>query len=229
MSGEISGTDKTDEKKRRVIKTVVLITALCAAVVAATFAFKFVVSVGLGFGAVYAIYIAMIAFVVIACRIEKRRVADLGFRKEKLFIQILIGVSIAAVLSFLIGALPILIGGSGASLIGEKQTNTANIIYSIVTYLVFIGLSEELIFRGYIQTQINELTKRKFVGVLIAAALFGLWHIINGSWAQVASAFLIGCVFGFCKEYMKNCSLLSLIIAHGLFDALLVVVGLILL
>jgi membrane protease YdiL (CAAX protease family) len=229
MSDEMKNVNETDAEKQRVIKNVILITALCAAEVAATFVFKFVVSVGLGFWASYAIYIAMIAFVVIVCRIEKRRVADLGFRKEKLSIQILVGVSIAAVLSFLIGALPILIGGSGASLIGPKQTNTGNIIYSIVTYLVFIGLVEELIFRGYIQTRINELTRHKFVGVLIAAALFGLWHIINGSWAQVAYTFLIGCVFGFCKEYVKNCSLLSLIIAHGLFDALLVVVGLILL
>ncbi|MDR1905549.1 MAG: CPBP family intramembrane metalloprotease [Clostridiales bacterium] len=218
--------------KQNTIKTIIFITVLFAAVVALTFIFRFaglIKSIPLKITVIYIIYVAMIALVFIVCRIEKKRVRDLGFSKEKLCYQILIGIGIAVGLSLLVGVLPILIGGSGASLVGEKQTGAVSIVYSIVTALIFIGTLEELIFRGYMQTRINALTKHKFIGVLIAAALFGLWHIINGSWIQVAFAFLIGCVFGFCRAYLKNCSLLSVIIAHGLYDALLVLIGIILL
>lgn len=162
-------------------------------------------------------------------RLEKRKIRELGFTSKKVLRQVLIGIGIAAVLSFLIGALPILIGGSGASLIGGKVTSTPSAIYSIVTNLIFIGTCEELIFRGYIQTRINKLTRRRFVGVLIAAALFGLWHIINGFWMQVIFTFFIGSAFGFCRAHLKNCSLLSVIIAHGLYNALLVIIRLLLL
>jgi membrane protease YdiL (CAAX protease family) len=227
-SGE---TDISGEKKRR-FKKIVFIAALLSAETAMLFLFKplnSIQSIPLKMTAACAFYVLQIAFVFIICRIEKRRVADLGFYRRKLHIQILIGLGIAVVLSFLIGALPILIGGSGASLIGEKRTSALSVIFAVATDIIFIGLLEELIYRGYIQKRINELTKYKFVGVLIAAALFGLSHIINGAWIQVGFAFLIGGLFGFCREYLKNCSLLSVVLAHGVYDALLVVIGLILL
>lgn len=233
---ETNGKETENEVKnlngQAVIKTIIYITVLCCVLVGLTFANRFaglITTIALRIVIIYIIYIAMISLVVIACKIEKKKIWDLGFYREKMRFQILIGIGIAIGLSFFIGALPILIGGSGASLIGGKQTNVLNIVYSILTDLIFIGTAEELIFRGYIQTRINALTKYKFIGVLIAGALFGLWHIINGSWIQVILTFLIGSAFGFCRAYIKNCSLLSVIIAHGLYDALLVIFAVILL
>jgi len=213
-------------------KTLAYIAALLAAVTAVTFLFKAadkIASIPLKIAALYGIYLLLIALVVLVCRLEKRSVFDLGFSRVNLSAQILTGAAIALALSFLIGALPILIGGSGASLIGGKPSGTFSIIYSIVTNLLFIGTCEELIFRGYVQTRLGELTGHKYAGVIVAAALFGLWHIITGFWMQVIFTAFIGAAFGFCRAYLKNCSLLSVIIAHGLYNALLVVIRLILL
>jgi len=220
------------QHRQNIIKTIVNIFILLVIITALTFAFKFVNNIrviSLKITVMYLIYIAFILVVLFFCYLGKIRIKELGFTEKKVPIQILIGLAIAIGLGFLIGVLPIMIGGSDASLIGKKQTNLTNIIFLMITDVIFIGTCEELIFRGYIQTKINKLSNHKWVGVLIAAALFGLWHIINGVWFQVLFTFLIGCVFGFCRAYLKNCSLLSVIIAHGFYDALLVVIGIVML
>lgn len=90
--------------------------------------------------------------------------------------------------------------------------------------ILFVGIGEEIVFRGYIQNQFTVwLKKCKWLAPLIAALLFGIWHVINGSIAQVIFTTLIGCVFGYAKHYIKYCSLLSVITAHGLYDFSLVI------
>ncbi len=137
--------------------------------------------------------------------------------KKKLWLQILIGVSIAAVLCFFMCILPIL---CGTSLIGShSEMSVGQIILSAVQDIFFVGVGEEIVFRGYIQNQFTIwLKKCKWLAPLIAAALFGFWHLINGNLIQVLFTTLIGCVFGYAKYFIKDCSLLSVIIAHGIYD-----------
>ncbi|MDE6408121.1 MAG: CPBP family intramembrane metalloprotease [Anaeroplasmataceae bacterium] len=141
--------------------------------------------------------------------------------KNRLWLQILIGVVIAAVLCFLMGILPIL---CGTSIIGSHNDASAGfLIISAVQDILFVGVCEEIVFRGYVQNQFEIwLKKCKWLAPLIAAVLFGLWHIINGSLIQVLFTTLIGCVWGYSKYFIKDCSLLSVIIAHGLYDFSLV-------
>ena len=141
--------------------------------------------------------------------------------KNRLGIQVLIGFAFAAVLCFLMGILPIL---CGTSIIGSHTEPSAGfLIISAVQDILFVGVCEEIVFRGYVQNQFEIwLKKCKWLAPLIAAVLFGLWHIINGSLIQVLLTTLIGCVFGYSKYFIKDCSLLSLIIAHGLYDFSLV-------
>ena len=137
--------------------------------------------------------------------------------KNRLWLQILIGLAIAAVLCFLMGILPIL---CGTSIIGNHTEPSAEfLIVSAIQDILFVGVCEEIVFRGYVQNQFEIwLKKCKWLAPLIAAALFGLWHIINGSLIQVLFTTLVGCVFGYCKYLIKDCTLLSVIIAHGLYD-----------
>lgn len=141
--------------------------------------------------------------------------------KNKLWLQILIGIGIAAILCFFVGILPIL---CGTSLIGSHSDMSAGrIILAAVQDILFVGVGEEIVFRGYIQNQFAVwLKKCKWLSPLIAAVMFGLWHIINGSLIQVLFTTAIGCVFGYAKYFIKDCSLLSVIIAHGLYDFSLV-------
>ncbi|MDE6201402.1 MAG: CPBP family intramembrane metalloprotease [Clostridiales bacterium] len=137
--------------------------------------------------------------------------------KHKLWLQILIGFAIAAILCLLMGIVPIL---CGTSIVGSHTDPSAGyFVISAVQDILFIGLGEEIIFRGYVQNQFEIwLKKCKWLSPLIAAVLFGLWHIINGNLIQVLFTTLVGCVFGYCKYFIKDCSLLSVIIAHGLYD-----------
>ena len=142
-------------------------------------------------------------------------------RKRRSWLQILIGLAIAVVLCFVMGIVPIL---CGTSIIGSHTEPSAGFFaVSAVQDILFVGVCEEIVFRGYVQNQFEIwLKKCKWLAPLISGVLFGLWHIINGSLFQVLLTTLIGCVFGYSKYFIKDCSLLSLIMAHGLYDFSLV-------
>ena len=137
--------------------------------------------------------------------------------------QYLLGIAIALTLSLFIAFIPAL---AGTSLVGSHQNfSTEVLLWSIFNFFFVIGPVEELIFRVYYQeTFVGFLKKFKWIGVIIAAFLFGWFHIINGSLLQVAFTFGIGLVFGMCKYFIKNCKYLGLALGHGLYDFLNVIV-----
>lgn len=141
--------------------------------------------------------------------------------KRRLWLQIITGLGIALTLCFFMGIVPIL---CGTSLIGSHSDMTATqITLTAIQDILFVGVGEEIVCRGYIQNQFTVwLKKYNWLSPLIAAVLFGLWHLINGGLIQVLFTVVIGCVFGYAKYFIKDCSLLSVIIAHGFYDFSLV-------
>ena len=137
--------------------------------------------------------------------------------------QYLLGIAIALSLSLGIAFIPAF---CGSSIVGSHQDfSWETLLWSFFNFFFVIGPVEELIFRVYYQeTFISFFNKFKWIGVLIAAFLFGWWHLINGSLLQVAFTFGIGLVFGMCKYYIKNCKYLGLALGHGLYDFLNVIV-----
>ena len=137
--------------------------------------------------------------------------------------QYLIGIAIALTLSLFIAFIPAL---AGFSLVGSHQDfSIETLLWSLFYFFLVIGPVEELIFRVYYQeTFVGFFKKYKWIGVIIAAFLFGWFHIINGSLLQVAFTFGIGLVFGMCKYFIKNCKYLGLALGHGLYDFLNVIV-----
>lgn len=137
--------------------------------------------------------------------------------------QYLIGAAIALVLSALIAVIPALCGGS---LVGNHEDFSGFVlIHDFLFYLLIIGPVEELVFRVYLQdTFVSFFEKRKWMGVVTASFLFGLWHIINGNIMQVLFTFGIGLVFGFAKYKIKDCKYPGLAFGHGLYDFLNTVV-----
>ena len=110
----------------------------------------------------------------------------------------------------------------GVSLVGShKDFSWFSILYSFLNFFLIIGPVEELIFRVYIQeTLVSVFDKGKFIGVVLSALIFGLWHWINGSLIQVLFTFGIGLVFGACKYLIKDCKYPGLAFGHGLYDFL---------
>ncbi|HOA32639.1 MAG TPA: CPBP family glutamic-type intramembrane protease, partial [Clostridia bacterium] len=55
-----------------------------------------------------------------------------------------------------------------------------------------------------------------------SSLLFGLFHIFNGNIVQVIMTSFLGVLFCLFREKIKGCTLLSLIIAHGSYNAMIV-------
>ena len=141
----------------------------------------------------------------------------------KNFWQYLIGLGIALTLSLFIAFIP---AWCGYSLVGAHTNyDIGTLIYAFCFFLLVIGPVEELVFRVYYQeTFMSFFNKHKWIGVIIASALFGLWHLINGSPLQVLFTFGIGLVFGFAKYFIKRFKYLGVSFAHGLYDFLNIIV-----
>ena len=141
----------------------------------------------------------------------------------KNFWQYLIGLGIALTLSLFIAFIP---AWCGHSLVGaHTKYDLGTLLFAIFFYFLIIGPVEELIFRVYYQeTFISFFNKHKWIAVIIASAIFGLWHLINGSPLQVLFTFGIGLVFGFAKYFIKRFKYLGVSFAHGLYEFLNIVV-----
>ena len=91
----------------------------------------------------------------------------------KNFWQYLIGLGIALTLSLFIAFIP---AWCGHSLVGaHTKYDIGTLIYAFFFFLLVIGPVEELVFRVYYQeTFMSFFNKHKWIGVIIASALFGL-------------------------------------------------------
>ena len=130
-----------------------------------------------------------------------------------------IGAAIAIILSLAIAVVPAL---CGFSLVGQHSDfSWFRIVYHFLFYFLVVGPVEELIFRVYVQDTLTSFfIKRKYLGVILAALLFGLSHLINGSFVQVLFTFGIGLVFGTCRYKIRDCKYPGLAVGHGLYDFL---------
>lgn len=97
---------------------------------------------------------------------------------------------------------------------------------SLMPFMTFcVGISEEGLFRGYIQTHLQRFFSSKRA-IFIQAALFGVWHFVWNLYPfspldmamYVATTFFIGLLFGY--FYSKTKNLIPLIFAHGLWNSL---------
>jgi len=176
------------------------------------------------------VYILLVAIPFVICIIMKRPIGALGFKKEDLLKQILIGCGIFAFLASLMTIAVLVLGENAKMLIGSKLTGIGSIIYSIVFLIVFVGMGEEILFRGYFLERFKTLTGSVAWAIILSSILFGAWHFPGGQdFLQVFITAMIGAILGFSMLKFKNCSTLSVVIAHGLYDVFLMVLAYILL
>jgi membrane protease YdiL (CAAX protease family) len=128
-------------------------------------------------------------------------------------------------------------GGAAIALAGLAPKGTiGNAISAFVFYLLFLGLGEELLFRGYIQSRLNAAFGRPFRfsgvcwgwGAIIMAVLFGIMHFLNSgsiitsTWQPTpwwgVWTFFAALVLGFVRE--KTGSIAAPTILHGLPQAI---------
>ena len=61
------------------------------------------------------------------------------------------------------------------------------------------------------------------IAIIGSSVLFGAFHLFIGNIIQMLITTGIGVLFCFCRLKIKNFSTLSLIIGHGVYDALITV------
>ena len=125
---------------------------------------------------------------------------------------------ILCLLSFLMAPLMVrILGASGwASLEGMRPNNAIETVLWIATS-ISAGISEETVFRGYLQTQLTGWTSSAGVGILGQAAIFGLVHGYQG-WKNMALVVVLGGIFGTAASLRPG--LRANMIAHATMDAL---------
>jgi membrane protease YdiL (CAAX protease family) len=124
-----------------------------------------------------------------------------------------------------IGALFILAPNALISL----ATPIGPVILKTLYFYLLVGPAEEILFRGYVQSRINEVWGQpyRFFGVswgwgmIFGAILFGLWHFflmpaVPGIWRQVLWTSFAGLTLGFLRE--KSASIVPSSILHSMMN-----------
>ena len=84
------------------------------------------------------------------------------------------------------------------------------------------GLTEEMIFRGYLQQQLTAWIKRPMLAIVLASILFGSVHLYEGMGA-ILPLIALAMVYGTIVRWMKG-DLRAVIVAHTLQDFLIAMV-----
>lgn len=159
---------------------------------------------------------------VIIMIVGKDKIADY-WNTDHIGYQILAGVLIGIAMSLVLTLVPHL-AGFGAYVDNEKRyIYLWQFVYEFFYCIAAIGFVEELVFRGFIYNRIKKISRNEIAAVIGSSVLFGVFHLFGGNIVQMIMTAFIGAFFCLCRLKIKNCSVLSLIIAHGIYDALITV------
>lgn len=171
--------------------------------------------------------IALVPIIIIF--VNKDKLAEYGFSKEKVTFQIIVGVITGVAMSLILTLIPHLLGFGEYVDSGKRYEYLWQFIYEFFYCIFAVGFVEEFVFRGFIYQKIKSISQRDMIAIIGSSVLFGAFHLFGGNIIQMVMTACLGVFFCVCRLKVKNCSTLSLIIAHGVYDALITVFASILL
>jgi membrane protease YdiL (CAAX protease family) len=156
--------------------------------------------------------------------IEGTRLSAVGFKAQKLGKSLLYGLAFFAILA---GVNQLVYGLLVHLFTGQTVFQSYDLIPALLTMpfmTLCVGISEEGLFRGYMQTHLQRISSLK-KAMLVQAILFGVWHLVwnlspfnpTAMAEYVVTTFLAGLLFGY--FYSKTENLVPLIFAHGLWNS----------
>lgn len=169
------------------------------------------------------IYWLIAVLPIIVMKIQRDKLTDYGFNKSKIGVQIIVGILIGIAMSLILTLIPHLFGFGEYVDSGKRYLYLWQFIYEFIYSILVIGFVEELVFRGFVYEKIKRISQNNLVAIISSSVLFGVFHLFSGNIVQMIMTACIGAFWCFCRLKIKNCSLLSLIIAHGVYDALITV------
>lgn len=165
--------------------------------------------------------IALIPIIIML--VNKDKLVDYGFSKDKIIFQIIVGVLIGIAMSIILTLIPHLFGFGEYVDNGRRYKYLWQFIYEFFYCIFAIGLVEEFVFRGFVYKKLKSISQKDMVAIIGSSVLFGIFHLFSGNIIQMLMTACIGAFFCFCRLQVKNCSTTSLIIGHGVYDALITV------
>ena len=150
-------------------------------------------------------------------------IASLGFTKAHPGQQILAGITLGLVMSIVLTLIPILTGFGEYVRNNKEYDQLWQFIYEFFYCIFGIGLAEEIVFRGICFGFARQIKKSDTFAIILSSVLFGLFHFISGEILQMICMVFVGALFCLTRKKIPGCTLLSLILAHGVYDALIVV------
>jgi hypothetical protein len=212
--GQLSSKQKTD-------KYLVWMKVFTLFLLAMAVRIPFVLRLGMAFEKTAVVYLVVltVAFV------EKNSLSVYGFKTEHFTRSLLIGLAYYLIFGLVLFTtfFGLTYAFTGQMVIVAYDLFPSLFVFPFMTFCV--GVSEEGLFRGYMQTHLERVfTKRK--ALLIQALLFGVWHFvwhispfdIVGTTVHVSSTFIFGLIFG--EFYKESGNLIPLMLAHGLVDTI---------
>lgn len=151
--------------------------------------------------------------------VEKKPIAYLGLKRPRVS-DISKGLILGSCM-FLVQQIPLLLMGMDYSVLAAAP-DWGNIIRMSFYCFLCVGLTEELIFRGFILQKTQELCKAKTVIIALNCFLFYAVHwppvrFVFGEFFNIAVNTIFLCLY-FYKS--KNKSIVPLIVAYGFYDIL---------
>ena len=171
-------------------------------------------------------YLILIPLVLLM-RKDKETLWDIGFAKDKIFIQIFIGVLVGALVWIVFFAIGIPLGMGQLDLNAFSDINIWRVIHDLFVFTFVVGLVEETVYRGYVFKKSFDITHSKWLAIILSSFLFGLFHFVvyGTNLILYIAAIAFALVYCICKEKIKHCTVLSLIVAHGIHNTLWMVFG----
>ena len=167
-------------------------------------------------------WICTIAIYAYAVNVEKQRL--LLWTEKKYPFLFYVGSIISILLILLAGitiisliGMPLGLHNKSTKLNGMVSVLRKNKLLLVFTCLT-AGVTEELIFRGYLIPRLQLFIKNPTFALIISSVLFGIAHIGYGSIAQIIGPIFIGFIFALYYQKYRNIKIL--ILCHFLWDFL---------
>lgn len=207
--------------KKRALAEIITITAIFVALIFIGIAFvELICNNGLekySFIAEFGVYILDIISVILVVKLFRDPHKNLGFSREKKITQ-------------LMWSVPLLIGMFaiykifGNSVQGSGFAFNTEALYHLFCFLL-VASAEELIFRGLILSKLMELTENKIISIAISSLMFGTAHFMMGDIILILMSAVVGALLATAIVRIKNCTLVSTILAHWLYNYLMMYIS----
>lgn len=163
--------------------------------------------------------ITAVVIILYVAKVEKKSISLIGF--EKCSVTDFPKGLLLGLCMFAVQQIPFLFMGADYSVFAAEP-DWGNIIIMSLYCLFCVGLTEELIFRGFILQKTQELCNQKVIIVAVNCLLFYVFHwppvrFVFGEFFNITVNTILLCIYFYRS---KNKSIVPLMIAHGFYDIL---------